>query len=236
VYRDTSFIKQTNLVTNPGLATDTSGWAGYLLTSTIARVTDADFTSGHALELTAANSGTIGTNYQNVAVAPSRDYMFTVDFKSITTARSARLVVAWLDASLAIISQDTGDTNATSTTSVVGLTYSGTAPANAAYAQIRVAPQAVVVSEVFRFSNVQMRLQPVTYAPLVHTNMSRLANGASVSVWRGNVGATRLWLPVARSETSSTRPCGPTPSPWAPCDAYFLDQWITSVDIAALLP
>jgi hypothetical protein len=133
------------------LETDTTGWAAGANT-TIARSTAQAADGVASLSLTATAAGTVSattpTGTAGLPVVAGGTYTALAAFRAATAARACTVALSWYDASGAALSTLTGSAANDTTTGFTQATYTGKAPAGAAFAAIVVTVAAAAAAEV----------------------------------------------------------------------------------------
>lgn len=133
---------RTNMVPNPSLETDTTGWVAEASVGSLTRST-AQSWSGAASLLVESSAGG-GATYAvstlpalaGMPVTPGQDYTAQARARAVTAARTAALTARWYDAEGALLSSVAGAALATSTGAWSVHSVTATAPAGAAFMDV----------------------------------------------------------------------------------------------------
>lgn len=153
----------TNLVANPGLEVDGSGWQGYGISPNISRITTSAHSGVGSLQLAPTGSGYQGAQFY-ISVTPNVPDTFSAYVLRQSGSGGASIVFEWRDSSGVYISQTGNVTIPAAIGSWSRVSTTAVAPANAYYAYLIIRyTGAVANSDIMLIDDVMMTSGPMLY-------------------------------------------------------------------------
>lgn len=135
-------VVRTNLVINPSAEADASQWTG-VVNCAVARSTAASFSGSASIAMTASGSTDVqaaasGSGTSGIPVTAGSPYTFSVYISSATVSRAAFTRLVWYNSAGTLVSFVDGSSSATQVGTFSRRSITSTAPATAAYVQLRI--------------------------------------------------------------------------------------------------
>lgn len=152
-------IDQTglNLIYNGSIELSANGWSN-LSNATLAQSSFVAWTGSDSLRLTAIASATMTAQQTLIPVTAGTAYTFSGYVRASSTTRSALVSVHWYDNAGSLISTSTGSASTDSNSAWGRRTVTGTAPANAVYANAVLQITSAAAGEIHYWDGMQFEI------------------------------------------------------------------------------